>query len=594
MKHIYLKYLIIGILTFSLASCIDESIPTSYATGDQIGGSESALEALANSSAAFMYAYNYFGTLSSQEFGYPAMMLMRDAITDAPYTSSNYNHFNTPWGSLSDFSSNRSTQPWRYYYRMILNSNNTIIAVGDPEQHPKRIQSFYGNALVFRAMSYMDLMRQYEYKKTGIAKLDAEAEANEVYGLTTVIIDEHFDDTNAKENPRVPFYHMYRFIMDDLNKAEKYLDEYDRPSKIRADISVVHALKARMWLEIATRFQLNPADLQTMIQHENDEALEAYEPLGITTARDAYQKAQEYASLVIAKYNPLSEAEWHSTTNGFNDMKASSWVFAISINSIDAVHTRLNNLHSNACTEFSRGYSRSQYHCYRMIDAALYDKIDKNDWRKVTWIDPEDQGKIPTPEKYHTILGKLDQINNTEVGYEWSLRDAYVGFKYRPNEGDVSDDYKNALQVDYPIIRVEEMYFIEAEAKAYTEGLNSGISSLKSFLNTYRYKNGEYEFAEGEAPVDVEDFVDNYLLTQKRIELWGEGLSYFDIKRRVLPVRRGYTGTNWIESYRYNSLPGYTASWLNFYVPKEGEAERNQAIKMNPDPQVTDVYTLWR
>ena len=41
-----------------------------------------------------------------------------------------------------------------------------------------------------------------------------------IYGLTTVIIDENFDNANAENNPRVPFYHMYRFIMDDLNKAE--------------------------------------------------------------------------------------------------------------------------------------------------------------------------------------------------------------------------------------------------------------------------------------------------------------------------------------------------------------------------------------
>lgn len=594
MKNKYIKYLIIGVLTFSLVGCIDETIPTQYATGNQVGGSESALEALANSSAAFMYAYNYFGTLPAQEFGYPSMMLMRDALTDAPYVTSNYNHFSTPWASLSDFSSNRSTQPWRYYYRMILNSNNTIIAVGDPDSHTEKIQQFYGNALVFRAMSYMDLMRLYEYKRTGISKLDSEAEANEIYGATTVIIDEHFDDSDATNNPRVPFYHMYRFIMDDLNTAEKYLEGYARPSKIRADVSVVQALKARLWLEIATRFQLSPEDLQLQLAHENDEELEKYDRLNISSAQDAYRNAQDYAQKVISKYNPLTEAQWHSTTNGFNDMSVSSWVFAISIGSIDAVHSRVNNFYSNAVTEFSRGYSRSQYHCYRMIDAALYNKIDENDWRKVTWIDPEDQGKIPTPDKYHTLLGDIDIDNDNVIGTEWALRDAYVGFKFRPNEGNVSDDYNKSLQVDYPMIRVEEMYFIEAEAMAYTQGMSAGIDAMQSFLNTHRYVDGaSYEFLNGEGPVDVDDFVDNFLLTQKRIELWGEGLSYFDIKRRNLAVNRGYPGTNWIESYRVNSMKGYTASWLNYYIPREGEAALNKAIKMNPDPQVYNVYTLW-
>lgn len=579
MKKIFTYYIILGFVTLSLSGCIDESVATSYATSNQIGGSETALESLANSTAAFMYSYSYFGTLSSQEFGYPAMMIIRDALTDCPYVTTNYNHFNTPWGSLVDFSSGRSGQPWRYYYRMILNSNNTIIAVGDPEEATERTQHFYGNALVYHAMSYMDLMRMYEYKKTGVPLLDNEAESRDIYGLTAVIIDEHFDNDNAENNPRVPFYHMYRFIMNDLNKAELYLDGYSRNSKIRADVSVVHAYKARLWLEIATRFQKYPNDLQLQLDCESDEELGMYDKLGITTVNDCYQKAAYYARLVIDKYNPLSESEWHSLTNGFNDASVNSWIFAITINSIDAVYSRTNNFLSNCVTEFSRGYSRSQYHCYRMIDRRLYDQIDENDWRKTTWIDPSDAGTKPTPSKYHTLLSDT----------EWALRDAYVGFKFRPNQGDISEDYTNALQVDFPIIRVEEMYFIEAEAKAYTQGLGAGISALVSFMNTYRCKENSYNIS----PSDVEDFVDNYLITQKRIELWGEGLSFFDIKRRELAITRGYKGSNWISSYRYNSLHGYTPSWLNFYLPNEGEASLNHAIKLNPDPQVYDVYDLW-
>jgi hypothetical protein len=214
-----------------------------------------------------------------------------------------------------------------------------------------------------------------------------------------------------------------------------------------------------------------------------------------------------------------------------------------------------------------------------MIDKNLYDKIDDSDWRKATWIDPADAGKNPTPEKYHTLLSAS----------EWALRDAYVGFKFRPNEGDISDDYINALQVDYPVIRVEEMYFIEAEAKAYAEGLSSGVSALASFLNTYRYTDGSYNIS----PSGVEDFVDNYLIVQKRIELWGEGLVYFDIKRRELAITRGYTGTNWLSANRYNSNLGYTASWMNLYIPYEAEGALNHAMILNPDPSVQNSYKLW-
>ena len=82
---------------------------------------------------------------------------------------------------------------------------------------------------------------------------------------------------------------------------------------------------------------------------------------------------------------------------------------------------------------------------------------------------PEDSNSGEVPH----IARKAGSDKRAKEGTEWALRDAYVGFKFRPHQGDVSDDYNNALQTDFPIIRVEEMYFIEAEAKAYAEGLAS-------------------------------------------------------------------------------------------------------------------------
>ncbi len=583
MRKIIFNFIALCAGCMLVPGCIEKTTPTQFASASQVGVSESALEALSNSTAAFMYAYDYFGTLSSQEFGYPAMMIIRDALTDCPYRAptGNYNHFNSYWCSLTDFSvSSRMKQPWRYYYRMILNANNTIFAVEEPDNADEKIQRFYGNALVYRAMSYLDLMRMYEYKQTGIAALDNEAQANGAFGLTVPIIDEHFGATNADNNPRVPFYVMYRFIMNDLNRAEQYLTGYTRPSKVRADLSVVHAYKARLWLEIATRFQKYPEDLATQLAHEDDAAWTMYAPLGITSANDCYTKARDYARLVTAKYVPLTKTQWHSTTNGFNDMSVASWVFAISISTPDAVPARVNCFQSNCVTEYNRGYSRMQYKCYRRIDKNLYDQIGANDWRKVTWIDPADAGRTPRPAKYYTLLSDA----------EWADRNSYVGFKFRPNEGNNGDpDYTIALMVDYPVIRVEEMYFIEAEAMAYADGLGAGVAALTSFMDNYRYEGGNYNIT----PAGVDDFVDNYLVAQKRIELWGEGLAYFDIKRRELALTRGYTGTNWLPANTYNSRPGYTPSWLNLYVPNEGEATVNKAIILNPDPLVVDSYGLW-
>jgi hypothetical protein len=274
--------------------------------------------------------------------------------------------------------------------------------------------------------------------------------------------------------------------------------------------------------------------------------------------------------------------------------------------------SRVNSFASHAITEYSRGYSRSQYHAYRMIDRRLFEQIQQDDWRRPTWKAPEDTFQVevvnadgtitlirppvgtavpPIPLQYHTLFRDVPTHIVMGIGnWEWHHRDAYTGFKFRPGSGHIGEDFQTAGQMDFPIIRVEEMYFIEAEAKTYTDGLTAGMTALSSFLNTHRFSGGVFEAY----PQDVDDFIDSYLIPQKRIEFWGEGLAFFDIKRRRIHITRGYPGSNWIETNRFNSLPGYTASWLNFFIPDTRETDQNRGAIPNPNPSVMDSYGLWR
>jgi hypothetical protein len=601
MKKIITSFIVLFATATFLTSCLEDVFPTQYATGDQIGRSPVALQALSNSTAALMVAHHYFGTLTAQEIGFPGMMMIRDALTDVPVTSTRFNHFNTPWGSLSDFTSNRVQQPWRFYYLMVLNANLTIRAVGYADDAPAEIRGFAGNALVYRAMSYLDLMRMYEFQRTGVPALDAYADQQGIWGLTVPIVDEHFDDRYATNNPRQPFYVMYRFILSDLNRAERYLEGLGRSSLIRADVSVVHAFKARLWLEIATRFQRYPADLATQLANEDNSEIR-FDRLGINTARDAFVNAAHYARLVIndGRYSPLTYEQWHCTTNGFNNMNTQqSWIFAASLRGMENV-TRLDSFAGHAITEYSRGYSRSQYYCYRMMDRVLFSQIQLNDWRRATWKAPESfHGRPavgaavpPIPPQYHTLFrGVTEQIVMGVGDWEWHHRDAFTGFKFRPGSGHWGEDWQLAGQMDFPIIRVEEMYFIEAEAITVKDGLSAGVAALSSFLNTHRFRPGTQFEAH---PESIDNFIDDYLIAQKRIEFWGEGLAFFDIKRRRIALTRGYPGSNWIETNRFNSLPGYTASWLNFFIPENRESAQNHAIRTNPNPNVMVSYGLWR
>ena len=80
----------------------------------------------------------------------------------------------------------------------------------------------------------------------------------------------------------------------------------------------------------------------------------------------------------------------------------------------------------------------------------------------------------------------------------------------------------------------------------------------------------------------MDDFI-TALMVQRRIELWGEGLVFFDYKRLNLPIKRHYAGSNYEASYQLNSYAGYVAPWMNYMIP-EDEKDRNPAVVLGPDP----------
>ena len=133
-------------------------------------------------------------------------------------------------------------------------------------------------------------------------------------------------------------------------------------------------------------------------------------------------------------------------------------------------------------------------------------------------------------------------------------------------------------------MRVEEMYFIEAEAAAHQDAAR-GKELLTSFMTTYRDKN--YQTKKTDKDEVIEEIV-----FQKRVELWGEGQTFFDIKRLNYSVTRGYPGTNCNDELARFNTSGRPA-WMNFVMVRT-EANNNQALVgwNNPDP--SDLYTPWK
>lgn len=569
MKH-KIDYTIYGCIlavAFMAAGCMEEALPTDQATPEQLTEA-SSIEYLTNSLPSFLITWDTYSSDShnTNDWGYPCFMFMREACgEDFPCYDQGYNY----WSYLENTQALLYLYyyPFTYYYALAKLANNVIAAAETADlDENATARGCLGVGYGYRALAYLDVSRLYEYKETGVQSLDAEAESKGIMGLTVPIVTGDMSRIELADNPSVPFYTMYRFIMDDLNKAETYLDGYTRPDKSFMDQSVIYGLKTRLYLEMATRFENSPEDLTAQLAAEGSE--DGYGSIGVTSAADCWAKAAEYAQKAISYggYSPLTYDQWSDPTTGFNTAQP-SWMFGTLVTTKEQINSSYywNNFFSEIASEASWGMM--EYGNYRMIGAELYSEIGAGDWRKYSWVNPDDAGKTTVPDGYRTNL----------TGAGWAKLPAYTNLKFRPGGGSLTDK-ETGMIASLPLMRVEEMYFDYFEAIAHTQGVGAAASALQDFVNTYRYTDGSYTCTAS----DMDSFIEA-LMIQRRIEFWGEGINMFDYKRLALQVHRAYDGTNYFEDQRINSITGYVAPWLNFVIP-EVEKSSNPSIINGPDP----------
>lgn len=539
--------------TLSLNSCIDEMQPTAVLSSDQVSALASSQEGLLNGITACMVTYNSWGTSGyyNNDWGYPCQMVFRDIqLADIPAYETNYSY----WGSIENNEQTRHLPYYTYnYYYKLISCCNDLISVVDTTSASSLSMQYLGCALTYRALAYLDMARMFEYKATGVPSLDAYADSYKIWGLTIPLVTETTTLDDTKHNPRAAFQDMYRFILSDLDRAEKCLAGFERPSKTLPDLSVVYGMKARTWLELGSRFEQRPEDLTLMTEASSPQA--------------CYEKAQAYARKAMAAgaYSCLTQAQWHDKTTGFNTPNQ-SWMWSMSISQKEQVpdqywNTFIGTMSNEPDWAMGRGYK-----AYRCIGSNLYSKMGEGDWRRTSWVSPDDAGKASSANRYETNLKAED----------FALLPAYTNLKFRPAQGNL-DDYYVGLLGDLPLMRVEEMKFIDIECTARLQGVAAGMSALKEFMNEARYTDDSYDPGTSN---ELSDFIKE-MMVQKRVEFWGEGLCYFDFKRMNLQVRRK-DNTNYKDSYKLNSIPGYVAPWMNYFI-LENEQELNPSIIPNPD-----------
>lgn len=524
----------------ALSGCIRETFPKeSTITAEQLLGGQ--LEVMAESLLKGIPA----GMLSPvsgwehTDFGYHSVGVYNDHaakfiacngwLTGLP---SGYNRFYPAqygWGYAPN--SSMSSHVWYNYYPQIKSCNDLIELCKEEEQ----LSEYVGIAKTYRALFYLDLARMFE-------PLLAEAPNNpnyetgvlEAMGLTVPIVDENLDEDGAKNNPRATREEMFKFIFADLADAEVRLAEFKPTSPVHPSLAVVYGLYARAYLWLG--------GFSDGLSGE------------IAEGEAAYRKAAEYARKAIEACGGaiMSEYEWTNPTTGFNTM-ASSWMWGL-VQSTDTIINNLYQFVAHMCPEATYGYAPL---AQPGLNSKHYDRLSNTDFRKKLAKGPETTFADFAPYTLITDEAEFDSFG------------PYVFFKFRPAQGE-RVEYKVAAATILPLMRCEEMYFIEMEATAHFDSATAW-SQLYSFMAS---RDSAYACM-------TQDLVDE-IIFQKGIEFWGEGVIMYDMKRLDMGIDSAYEGTNFDESGRFTTtgrLP-----WWTYCIP-QGETQINLGIKYNnPNP----------
>lgn len=248
-----------------------------------------------------------------------------------------------------------------------------------------------------------------------------------------------------------------------------------------------------------------------------------------------YVKAVKYAEESRQGIALMTENEY--TTTGFSNINNPEviWGFhnTISTMSIGNYYASFFSMFDNT----NEGYAGAAQ-IRKLIDKRLYEAIPETDYRKKVFNGSQNA--------QYTFNAKT---KNYPPYVSWKFKDPTL------------------FEGDYIYIRASSLYYLEAEALA-RQGREAEARQVLFEITAKRDKNYLLSSKTGNELI-------NEIILQKRIELWGEGYAWFDMKRLNIPLERVYTGTNHTFG-RFNLTPDK----FKFQIPNK-EINNNPQIKQN-------------
>nr|WP_319401163.1 RagB/SusD family nutrient uptake outer membrane protein [uncultured Carboxylicivirga sp.] len=413
------------------------------------------------------------GASRHNDFGYPSVMMFTDANgVDLVQEDNGYN-----WsGNNLDytdriFTSSECQIIWNDMYAIIRNCNSVISTI-DSETEDATLQYYLAQGLATRAFSYWVLAQLYQFNYVG----------HENDPCVPIVTDENMSTVLAEGVVRSTVQQVYDLVLSDISSSIELLQGASEGGVKRADkryvsLGVAYGIRARV----------------NLTMHN-------------------YSAAAADATSAIASSTAAPASIDDVSKPAFWTVNEDNWMWGIIISETDGVVT--SGIVNWISHMGSLNYGYAWYSGGRQINKLLYNTIEESDVRKGWWLDQYGESDNLSSE-YMAVI--------TDHGFV-----PYSQVKFAPyNEEPASSTNAN----DIPLMRIEEMYLIKAEAEAMSGA--DGKATLESFVQTYRDPSYTCAFT---APEDIQDEV----YRQRRIELWGEGLSWFDIMRLNKDVdRRG-------------------------------------------------------
>lgn len=245
-----------------------------------------------------------------------------------------------------------------------------------------------------------------------------------------------------------------------------------------------------------------------------------------------WDKAASAAAKAHSGYSIMGQSGLH---DGFMALSNTEWMWGYDHNTES--QTTFASFFSHV-SNLAPGYSGMAY-SGRGIDKRLYDQIPDTDFRKALFNGPDGDDSQPTPgAKYPYAILKFGSTG------DWTM--------------------------DYMYMRAAEMVLIEAEALAHQNKNTEAATALKKLME-------KRDPAWSQTSVTVEDV---YL--QRRIELIGEGFSYFDLKRLNKGIDRNYDGSNHLTGYK-KTIAAQDKVWL-YQIPNQEMQENSQISDDDQNP----------